>query len=134
MCGSGYGRHTTISEHMPSSHRRFADWNIERITRKADAIGPCAALLCEKILADRPHPEQGFHPCLGIVRLVKTFGQPRVDAACSRALDIGARTYGSVKSILENGLDRVVATGPATDRASDWSIDHPNIRGSRYYH
>jgi transposase len=91
-------------------------------------------LLCEKILADRPHPEQGFRACLGIVRLAKSFGQPRVEAACSRALDIGARTYGSVKSILDKGLDRFAATGPATDRTSDWSIDHPNIRGSRYYH
>jgi transposase len=130
MRGSGNGRHTTIAEHMPSSHRRFADWTIERITRETEAIGPCAALLCEKILADRPHPEQGFRACLGIVRLAKSFGRVRVEAACSRALDIGARTYGSVKSILDNGLDRVAAT----DRASDWSIDHPNIRGPRYYH
>ena len=114
--------------------QQFADWTIERITREAEAIGPCAALLCEKILADRPHPEQGFRACRGIVRLTKTFGQPRVEAACSRALDIGARTYGSVKSILDKGLDRVADAGPATDRASDWSIDHPNIRGSRYYH
>ena len=134
MRGSGNGRHTTIPEHMPSLHRRFADWTIERITRETEAIGPCAALLCEKILADRPHPEQGFRACLGIVRLAKSFGQARVEAACSRALDIGARTYGSVKSILDKGLDRVVATGPATDRAIDWSIDHPNIRGPRYYH
>lgn len=134
MRGSGNGRHTTIPEHMPSSHRRFADWTIERITRETEAIGPCAALLCEKILADRPHPEQGFRACLGIVRLAKSFGQARVEAACSRSLDIGARTYGSVKSILDKGLDRVADTGPATDRTSDWSVDHPNIRGPRYYH
>jgi len=68
------------------------------------------------------------------MRLVKSFGRTRVDAACSRALDIGARTYGSVKSILANGLDRHADTGPAADRASDWLIDHPNIRGPRYYH
>ncbi|GGI86051.1 hypothetical protein GCM10007973_23300 [Polymorphobacter multimanifer] len=134
MRGSGNGRHTTTPDNMPSSHRRFADWTIERITRETEAIGPCAALLCEKILADRPHPEQGFRACLGIVRLVKSSGQPRVEAACSRALDIGARTYGSVKSILDKGLDRAADTGPATDRTSDWSVDHPNIRGPRYYH
>jgi len=130
MRGSGNGRHTTIPEHMPSSHRRFADWTVERIAREAEAIGPATALLCEKILADRPHPEQGFRACLGIVRLVKSFGRTRVEAACSRALDIGARTYGSVKSILATGLDRIAETGPATD----WSVDHPNIRGPRYYH
>ena len=130
MRGSSNGRHTTIAEHMPSSHRRFADWTIERITREAVAIGPCAALLCERILTDRPHPEQGFRACLGIVRLVKGFGRDRVEAASSRALDIGARTYGSVKSILDSGLDQI----PTADPRTEWSVDHPNIRGSRYYH
>lgn len=131
MRGSGNGRHTTISEHMPSSHRRFADWTIERIATESAAIGPCAALLCEKILTDRPHPEQGFRACLGIVRLVKGFGRERVEAACSRALDIGARTYGSVRSILDNRLDQAPAPRQARD---DRTITHPNIRGSRYYH
>lgn len=127
---SGNGRHTTVPEHMPSSHRRFADWTIERITREASAIGPNAALLCERILADRPHPEQGFRACLGIIRLVKGFGRERVNAACGRALEIGARTYGSVRSILDNCLDQTSAPRPA----SRDPIDHPNIRGSRYYH
>ena len=50
---SGNGKHTTTPEHMPSSHRRFADWTIERISREASAIGSDVALLCERILADR---------------------------------------------------------------------------------
>ena len=29
---SGDHRHTTVSEHMPSSHRRYADWTVERST------------------------------------------------------------------------------------------------------
>jgi transposase len=87
--------------------------------------------LCEKILAERPHPEQGFRACLGIIRLVKGFGRERVNAACGRALEIGARTYGSVRSILDNHLDRASASGPQPSRDP---IDHPNIRGSRYYH
>lgn len=127
---SGNGRHTTIAEHMPSSHRRFADWTIARIARDAAAIGTCTALRCEKVLTDRPHPEQGFRACLGIIRLVRGFGRERVEAACSRALDIGARTYGSVRSILDNGLDQTHAAAPAPDQP----IVHPNIRGSRYYH
>lgn len=128
--GSGNGRHSTTPEHMPSSHRRFADWTIERINREAASIGACTALLCEKILVERAHPEQGFRACLGIVRLVKSFGRERVEAACGRALDIGARTFGSVKSILDHGLDKLSAERPAGGQP----IDHPNIRGSRYYH
>lgn len=126
---SGNGRHTTTPEHMPSSHRRFADWTIERIAREAAGIGAATALLCERILADRPHPEQGFRACLGILRLPRAFGRERVEAACTRALEIGARSYGSVRSILDHRLDR-----PGRPAASASAIDHPNIRGPKYYH
>jgi transposase len=127
---SGNHRHTTVQEHMPSSHRRFADWTIERIRREASSVGASTAMLCDLILEGRPHPEQGFRACLGIIRLVKSYGRERVEAACLRALEIGARTYGSVKSILANNLDRHAAKrdpdGPA--------VAHANIRGPHYYH
>jgi transposase len=128
---SGNGKHTTVQEHMPSSHRRYADWTVERIRRDAAAIGPSTAALCELILEQRSHPEQGFRACLGIVRLLKAFGAERVEAAATRALDIGARTYGSVKSILDNNLDRHAAQRRDADGVP---ILHPNIRGARYYH
>jgi transposase len=124
------GKHSTLPEHMPSSHRRYADWTIERIRRESGAIGPSTAMLCDLILEQRPHPEQGFRACLGIVRLTRPFGPDRVEAAATRALEIGARTYGSVKSILDNNLDRQAAHQRAADGRT---IIHPNIRGARYY-
>jgi len=132
---SGNGKHTTVQEHMPSSHRRYADWTIDRIRRDAAGIGPSTAALCELILEQRSHPEQGFRACLGIVRLVKAFGAQRVEAAATRALDIGARTYGSVKSILDNNLDRHAAqqrgadgvTIPATNFRSRCPSQHPRV-------
>jgi transposase len=128
---SGNGNHTTVQEHMPSSHRRYADWTIDRIRREAILIGPSAAALCDLILDQRSHPEQGFRACLGIVRLVKPFGADRVEAAAARALDIGARTYGSVRSILDNNLDRHAGPQRSPDGVT---ILHRNIRGPRYYH
>src|SRR5262245_22402292 len=127
---SGNHKHTTLPEHMPSSHRRHADWTIERIRQEAAAIGPATAALCELILEHKRHPEQGFRACLGIIRLAKPFGRARLDAAAARAIDIGAWTYGSVKSILDNNLDRHPAQKPTADASA---ILHPNIRGSRYY-
>src|SRR5487761_2795434 len=127
---SGNHRHTTVPEHMPSSHRRYADWTIERIRREAAAIGPATAALCELILERRPHPEQGFRACLGIVRLLRPFGRDRLEAAATRALAIGTLSYGSVRSILDHKLDRQAAPSPADDTA----VLHPNIRGPRYYH
>src|SRR4051794_32938274 len=81
---SGNHRHTTVPEHMPSSHRRYADWTVERIRREAASIGPATAALCELILERRPHPEQGFRACLGIVRLVRPFGADRLEAPATR--------------------------------------------------
>jgi transposase len=132
---SGNRKHTTVPEHMPSSHRRYADWTIERIRREAAAIGPSAALLCDLILEQRPHPEQGFRACLGIVRLTKPFGRARVEAAALRALEIGTRTYGSVKSILDHNLDRQAPQRRAASprEGGDPAILHSNIRGARYY-
>jgi transposase len=134
MRGSGDGKHTTLPEHMPSSHRRHADWTLERILREAASIGPSTDLLCRMILEHRPHPEQGFRACLGIVRLARPFGPARLEAACLRALEVGARTYGSVRSILDNRLDgQPVRHAQATEDGA-LTLTHPNIRGSRYYH
>src|ERR1700726_1672972 len=103
---------------MPSSHRRYADWTVERIRHEAAAIGPATAALCELILERRPHPEQGFRSCLGIVRLVRPFGAERLEAAATRAIEIGTLTYGSVRSILDNKLDRQTAP-------RQWRADPP---------
>jgi transposase len=127
---SGNHKHTTVPEHMASSHRRHAGWTIERIRKEAATIGPATAALCDLILDERAHPEQGFRACLGIIRLARSYGQQRLDAAAARAIDIGARTYGSVKSILANNLDR----RPSPKRsADDAPILHSKIRGPRYY-
>jgi len=128
---SGNRKHTTIPEHMPSSHRRYAGWTIERIREDARKIGPATAALCEQILEARPHPEQGYRACLGVVRLAGPYGAERVEAAAERAIEIGAKTYGSVKSILDHKLDRKPAPKSGADAAP---ILHPNIRGPRYYH
>ena len=130
MRGSGNGRHTTIPQHMPSSHRRYREWTPAKIREEAKRIGPMLLLLVEKIIEDRPHPEQGYRSCLGIIGLAKRFGSERLEAAALRALEIEARNYPSVKSILEKGLDKV----PVRQSPERAPIIHSNIRGSGYYH
>ena len=121
---------TTVGEHMPSSHRRYAEWTPERLKRRAGEIGPNTATLVEVIIAARTHPEQGFRSSIGIIGLAKRYGPERLEAACARALEIGARSYTSVASILKNNLDRT-RPEPATDGPA---ISHSNIRGAKYFH
>jgi len=120
-------RPTTLAEHMPSSHRRYRDWTHERILREAAAVGDDTAALVEIILRSRPHPEQGFRSCIGILRLVARYDAERLDAACARALALGTRSYSSVAAILKNRQD-------AKPAAPQPSLFHENVRGPDYYH
>jgi transposase len=124
------GRHTTLKEHMPESHRKWLEWTPQRFINWAAKIGPETKTLIEKILVSRPHPQQGFRSCLGILRLSKSFGEERVEAACKRALVIGGTSYRSVESILKHNLDTQADCGQPDDQGS---VDHGNIRGSSYY-
>jgi transposase len=124
------GAFTTLTEHMPSAHRAHAEWTPSRILAWAGKVGAATRELCEAILAERPHPEQGFRSCLGILRLGKRYGEVRLEAACNRALRVKARSYRHVESILKNGLDRVATR----DEQTSLSLTHENVRGRDYYH
>ena len=124
------GGFTTVAEHMPASHRRHLEWTPSRIVRWAEATGPQTAALAAGILRSRPHPEQGFRSCLGVLRLGKRYGPERLEAACARAVAIGAFSYRSVDSILRTGLDRQPAFPPPSRNGHG---HHANVRGPAYY-
>jgi transposase len=125
------GRHTTVTEHMPVSHQQHAEWTPERILGWAATVGPTTRLFAERLLTERSHPEHGYRSCLGVFRLAKQYGAERVEAACSRALAVGARSYRHVASILKHGLDRA----PVLDiEPRGPSVAHENVRGRDYYH
>jgi transposase len=124
------GGHTTRPEHMPVSHRKHLEWSPSRFIRWGKKIGPATANLIEAILTDRPHPEQGYRSCLGILRLEKHYGKERLEAACARAFAVGARSYRHVDSVLKHGLDRLPAFDLETPSAP---LEHENIRGAQYY-
>jgi transposase len=125
----GGRRHGTDPDHMPSSHRRYADWTPDRFRRWAASVGPSTEALVTAILAHRPHPEQGFRTCLGILRLFRDLEAGRAEAVAARALQIGALTYKSIASILANRLGR----RPAPDEPTA-VVDHVNLRGPGYFH
>ena len=121
---------TTLNDHMPASHRRHAEVTPQMLRERAARIGPATAILVDVVLRDRPHPEQGFRSCLGILRLARSHGAERLEAACDRALAINARTLTSVKSILHNRLDGRRPVQPPEAPP----IPHANIRGPQFFH
>lgn len=124
------GQYSTLTEHMPRSHRAYAEWTPERIVGWASKSGPSVVEMVKMVMESRPHPQQGFRSCLGIIRLGKTYGSDRLEAACRRGMAIGARSYKSIASILKQGLDSKPLDEP---KPVQEPIDHGNVRGPRYY-
>ena len=101
----------------------------ESLIRRAAPIGYHTAALVERLMRDRPHPEQGYRSALGVLSLQRQFGPDRLEAACKRALTVGTISYASVRSILVTGLDQA----PEPPDPITATPAHGNIRGADYY-
>jgi transposase len=127
-----HGRYSTLTEHMPKAHQAHREWSPGRFLDWAKSIGPCTAQLIEQQLTGRPHPEHGYRACLGLLKLSRGYGKPRLEAACERALAIHSASYRSVASILKQGLDQQPLHN---DEATQAELPlHANVRGPGYYH
>jgi transposase len=128
--GRKKGGFTTEAGHRPKAHQKYLEWTPSRIIRWAEQTGPRTAEMVQRILDSRPHPEQGYRACLGLLRLGERYTAPRLEAACARALHVGATSYQSVKSILSTGLDR---TPVEEQTALALPQNHEHVRGGAYY-
>ncbi len=126
------GAYTTLPAHMPKAHQKHLAWTPTRLIAWGRSVGPETEALVTAILADRPHPEQGYRSCLGILRLAKQYGNERLEAASKRAVAVHARSYRHLQSILKHGLDRFAL---AEDDTPQPALPlHDNVRGRDYYH
>ncbi len=123
------GKYITDPEHRPASHQRHLEWTPSRMIRWAQEIGPSTAKVVKSIFESRPHPEQGYRSCLGIMSLGRRYSPKRLEAASERALAVEAISYKSLKSILKTGLDQV----PIEEPPPDLVTIHRNLRGADYY-
>ena len=123
------GTATILEEHRPKSHRQYGAWPPSRIIGWAASVGPSVAEVVATILADKPHPEQGYRSCMALLRVAKRYPNDRVNAACTRALAIGAPSRHSVQSILQRGLDQLPLEEPRAEKR----VLHENVRGPDYF-
>ena len=126
---TGRGRYATRSEHMPPAHRAHAEWTPSRLIAWAELTGPATGRLAAGILAQRPHPAQGYRACLGLMRLGRTYGADRLEAACQRAERLRSYRYRTVEHILTHQQDRLPLDPPPARPA----LTHENVRGATYY-
>ncbi|MCX6111147.1 MAG: IS21 family transposase [Proteobacteria bacterium] len=122
--------YTTLSEHMPPSHQKYASWTPERMIRWAGEAGEATAKAASAIIGGKRHPEQGFKAVLGLIRLGDSLGKERLEAACAQALKIGSPRYQTIKNIIALPLKRDDQDTATIERPTP---AHGNIRGKAYY-
>ena len=99
------------------------------LNRGEGNFGIHTGAVVEHLLRSKPHPEQGYRACLGLLNLSREYGDGRLEAASALAVRLGSPNRRSVKSILESGRD--LRRSEALDL--DLPI-HGNVRGPGYYH
>ncbi|MEK6686904.1 MAG: hypothetical protein AABZ01_00435, partial [Gemmatimonadota bacterium] len=126
------GGFTTDPAHRPKAHQKHLDWTPSRLIHWATTIGPTCGQVVTTILESKPHPEQGYRSCLGLMRLAKDYGTTRLEAACQRARALDSCSYKSIASILKTKLDQQPLPG-AQVLTLPRVPDHANLRGAAYY-
>lgn len=126
------GRYTTDLSHLPKAHQKHLEWSPGRLIRWGEKIGPHCGRAVKHIIESKPHPEQGYRACLGIMRLSRDHAPQRVEAACRRALAFNICSYQSIKSILKTKLDQEPLPNQE-DPATLPVRGHKNVRGESYY-
>lgn len=125
------GGHTTDPAHMPKSHRAHAEWTPKRLIDWGISIGAATGAVVEHLLVTKPHPEQGYRACLGLLALARRYGEARLEAASRLALDLQSPRRATVQSILQSGRD--LGGRPSEPLELDLPA-HGNVRGPDYYH
>lgn len=125
------GKHTTLAEHMPPSHRAYSEWSPGRFLNWALEIGPNTRDVIQRLLNQGAHPEQSYRSCFGILSLAKRYGKVKLEAASYRALAIGSPRRHSIESILKKGLEQQPLKPNETNASA--VVKHENIRGAGHY-
>jgi len=121
-----YG-YTTLPEHMPPHHQKYLEWTPARLIQWGYKIGSSTGKLIDDIIHSKPHPQQGFRPAMGILRLGKSYGEERLEKASELALKHKLRRTGQINELLKKGLDKQEQKETGTVQNRD------NIRGKSYY-
>lgn len=118
------GARSTVADHRPPDALAWCLADPQHCLREAERIGPSCRTLIERLFADRVLDQ--LRSAQGVIRLAKTVGAKRLEAACQRALAFDAPRYRTVKTILDKGLDL------AADQAAFDALAETYTRGGRF--
>jgi transposase len=121
-------QYTTVDTHMATHHSQLTEWNPSRFITEAYKISEDVGSYIEQVIARKPHPEQAYKSCQGILSFVRRVGHLRLSRACQRAHQYGQYHYKIIETILQRNLENDEIESETKDMPS-----HENIRGEEYY-
>jgi len=123
--------YSTLPIHMPEKHIKFLQtkgWDASYFKKQAQLIGENTLWAMMELLESKSLIEQTYNACLGLLHLSKKYSAQRLETACQKARTTHRVSYGIIKNILHNNMDKIAITPEL------FSIPkHDNIRGSNQY-
>lgn len=107
------GSRSTVPDHLPPEALAWNLQDTQWCLCEAQRIGPQCHALIQALFADQVLVN--LRAVQAILRLEKSYGRQRLEAACNRAVHFGTLRYRSVKTILAKGLDLDVTHPPDTE-------------------
>ncbi|MCQ1061358.1 IS21 family transposase [Photobacterium sp. ZSDE20] len=120
---------STYPEHMPENHRH-QKWSPERLLRWGGRIGSATREVVNAQLMSKPHPEQAYRSCLGLLNLSQKHGECRLEQACKDALLVNKPYFQFIKNLLVNHREGQLSH----DTTVTPELVHSNVRGPDCYH
>jgi transposase len=120
------GVFSTTADHRPERHAAVVELTHERLTERAQAVGPCTVEVMERQRVSRRHPEEALRANLGILRLARDFSPEQLEAAAARALELKVYSYRAIRALITAKTE-----APAEPQAL--ALEHENVRGGGYF-
>lgn len=123
---------TTEPGHMPQKHAKHQQWTPGRLMNWAQELGPEVLSWVKTQLQRKPHPEQAYRVCLGLLNLQRNYPAKRLNQACAIANREALFKLKNIKAILKSNRDKLPdeASTPCTLLPQA----HENIRGPHSFH
>lgn len=127
-------KYSTHPEDMPPAFRNIVQWDDDRIKNWASSIGKSTRQVIDRIFDGVSIKEQGYNPCLAVLRLSRTYTDARLENASELAISRGIKVprYHHLKAILAMNQDITYKEQQDSGVSSDDS-SMGYLRGSDYY-
>ncbi len=123
---------STTPAHMPTQHQKHHAWSPGRLMNWAQDIGDEVLGWVKYQLNSKPHEQQAYRVCLGLLNLSRQYPRERLNSACAIANHRHLYRLKHIKSILQSNQDRLYQG--ADETAPQLPQAHENIRGPHSFH